>query len=116
MSMLPTGNVLTIPTDDQGLAFYRIRTDLDGVQYILYFSYNNREGCWYLSMYDINENALLEGLKLVCYSPMLDRFRYMDGLPPGEMMVISNTTDDTPPTFFDLVPETGRCGLYYFTG
>ena len=93
--------------------FYRIRTDLDNVVYFMDFAFNVRESCWYVSLYDANEVALVEGKKLVCYTSLLPR--YAENFPQGHLMVISSSTDDSPPGLFDLVPDTGRCSLVYFS-
>lgn len=91
---------LLIPTDSD-TPFYTQRTDLDGVEYLLTFTYNQRENCWYLSIADIDEFDLVNGIKIV---PSINLLRQKPSrfLPPGTLLAISQTSDDSPPGFGEL--------------
>jgi hypothetical protein len=95
--------VLIIPTTP-GEPYYRQRTKLEGREYLLYFSYNQRIDRWYLSIFDELETPLLRGIKLICNWPLLRHYRFDERLPPGEMYALSLDGNDEPPGFEELGP------------
>ncbi len=103
--------ILAIPTSD--VPFYTQRTDLGRLDYLLTFVYNQREACWYLTLADIQETVLVSGVKIVCDWDLLQQKSDLR-LPPGFLMAISNTLDNTPPDV-DELGEGLRVQLYYFT-
>ena len=103
---------LRIPTTPD-VAYSQQKTRLDGRDYILRFAYNERTERWYLSILDDQEEPLVMGIKLVANWPLLRSYQWDERVPPGELMVMSLTTDETPPTFEDL-GEGRRCELTYF--
>lgn len=103
---------LTIPTTP-GVPFYKQKTRLDGVDYVLGIRYSQREDRWYLSIYDSGESPILLGLKLVLNWPLLQAYRYDTRIPPGELMATGLTTDDSPPGL-DEMAEDRRVQLTYF--
>lgn len=105
--------VQVVPTDATGLTNYSQTTVLEGTAYLLTFSYNQRENCWYLSMATEEGDDIIDGMKLVCSWP-ITRKCADPRAPQGELMVISNTSDNSPPGLADLAPG-GRCILNYFT-
>ncbi len=89
-------------------------TQLDGREYLLRFLWSDRESCWYLSIYDQDENGLALGVKLVVRWNLLRRFRDTR-LPAGVLFVadLSGTNQEiAQPT--DILPDA-RCPLYYLT-
>lgn len=102
---------LLIPTSP-GTPYFTQKTRLDGRDFILKFSYNQREERYYLSIYDEQEEPLLMGLKLVANWPLLRRYRWNPALPPGEIWVMDLTGEGTPPTL-DELGEGRRCELTY---
>lgn len=78
---------MIIPTE-QGASSYTTRITLDGVSYGLELNWNGRAGAWYLSLYDTAGNPLLLSRKLATNFPILKRFRFIDGLPPGEIIAV----------------------------
>jgi hypothetical protein len=111
--------IQVVPTDATGAPFYSQTTTLEGVQYLLTFSYAQREGAWYLSVADANGVDIYNGMKLVCSGPSGPiplLWRCKDPRrPPGDLFVLSGTSDLTPPGLADLAPGSGRCALYYMT-
>lgn len=103
--------VLLIPTTSD--PFYEQVTNLDGTDYVLRFKYNQRENCWYLTVGLPDGTDLVRGIKLVCHWPLLRRFTD-ERLPLGELVVISNTDDDSPPGLEEL-GEDLRTELTYFS-
>ncbi len=98
-----------IPTSDD--PFYTQFTNLDGKDYFLTFTYCQREACYYLTVGDESAVDIVRGIKLVCNWPLLLGKRD-ERLPPGTLMVLSNTTDTTTPDLGELGPEK-RCELVY---
>lgn len=80
--------ISTIPTQT-GLSAWSQRTTLDGADYLLDFAWNGREACWYLSIFTIAGVPLVQGMKLVSNRPLLRRYRYIVGVPPGEIVAAS---------------------------
>lgn len=103
---------LLIPTSP-GVPYYAQKTRLDGRDYLLRFSYNERIQRWYLGLYDESNTPLLLGLKLVANWPLLRHYRHDPRLPPGELMAIDLTSDGSPPTL-DELGEGRRVELTYF--
>lgn len=99
----------TIPTGDD--PFYTLSSTLDGVTYLLTFTYNQRCDCWYLSVATEEGDDIYDGMKLVCGWPLLNKCADPRA-PAGELMCWSNSTDDSPARLEDLVPG-GRCELLY---
>jgi hypothetical protein len=98
----------------QSAPYYRQRTRLDGRDYVLDFSYNEREERWYLSFYDEAETPLALGIKLVANYSLLYPYRYDPRMPPGELNVADLTGDGSPPTLLEL-GESKRCELLYWS-
>lgn len=109
---MASGDLRVIPTTDA--PFYTETVPLDGINYKLYFGYNQREDAWYLSIADELGNDLLNGIKLVCGIEFLGHWRYVVGLPPGQLFVAFPASDDSTPGLKDFVPG-GRCQLTYVT-
>jgi hypothetical protein len=103
-----------IPTGEgpQADPLFDQTTPLDGTSYKLYFAYNQRAACWYLSIATLDGEPVTTvkllcqwDLLLTCVSPLR---------PPGKLLVISATTDKSPPGLTDLLPGA-RCALVYIT-
>jgi hypothetical protein len=101
-----------IPTSSA--PYYTQKTKLDGRDFVLRFSYNQRIERWYLSIYDDEDTPLRLGLKLIANWELLQHYRYDDRLPPGELWVMDLTPDGSPPTL-DELGEGKRCELTYFS-
>lgn len=92
-------SILSIPTSDD--PFYTQVTDLDGVNYILDFRYNQREDAWYFDVSLVDETKLVSGVKVVCGAQLLDRFAD-ERLPPGQLIAVNNEPDDNTPGMTEL--------------
>ena len=108
-----------IPTSTT-LSDYRQTTSLDGRDYILRLLYNQREGTWFLSLYDEEEDPIAESLKVVVSFSLL-RLLTDPRKPPGILMAF-DTTAPTPAAgekLLALDPGLGDLGerviLSYFT-
>jgi hypothetical protein len=74
-------------------ATYVQRTALDGRDYLLTVTLNQREGKWYVDLADQNGDPILYGIKLVVGWPLL-RTVTDERRPPGELFVVQLGSDD----------------------
>lgn len=88
--------VLTIPTvaGTENAATVQ-RTTLDGRDYLLYFSWNQRESRWYLTLCDADNDPIVCGVKLVARWDLL-RLVTDARRPPGKLYVDDPTGDGDP--------------------
>jgi len=68
--------------------------DLDGVSYNLTFLYNSTTLQWTISISDIDDVHIIDGLKLVLNSNLFSQYPSI-GLPPGELYCIDTTEKET---------------------
>lgn len=66
-------------------------TQLEGAEYVFQFYWNWRESCWYLSIFDQDQNALCLGIKLVVSWSLLRKFRSLPNIPPGALFCMDQT-------------------------
>lgn len=108
--------MLTIPLP-QGSAFYSQRVELEGTTYVLEFSWNARGqlgagGCWFLSVLNQDDVVLVAGLAVVSNRPLLRRFHWIEGMPPGDLFA-ADLTETIPYAQYDQLGTDVR--LVYFT-
>lgn len=60
---------------------------MDGIQYLLTFTWSDRESCWYMDVGDQNGNEICSGVRLVVNFPLLRRF-VSSTRPPGEIVAV----------------------------
>lgn len=104
--------IIRVPTM-QGAAAYDQRMVLDGVSYTLNLNWNGRVGAWYLSIYSAADEPLLLSRKLATNSPILARFRFVEGLPPGEFFAVDASNSIAYAGYDELGDGLG-VKLYYF--
>ncbi len=98
-----------IPIDTED-ANFKIRTELDDVQYVLRLRWNTRSEKWIFSILDSAENLLAGGLKINVNADLLGAFNATSPFPPGPLFLWDKK---------DLGGEAGRddlgkdYGLYY---
>lgn len=66
--------MIVIDTNTDALAFDQL-AQLDGVEYLFDFEWIDRESCWYVGIFDQDQNPIAFGIKLVINTPLLRRFR-----------------------------------------
>ncbi len=99
-----------IPTDPVR-PFWTQTTNLDGTPYFLTFRYNAREQVYYLSIDSADQSFnYVQGLKLVTNVPLLSS---VGPTPPGELYVLTQSSDDDSPPGLGELGETSRCVLLY---
>lgn len=101
--------MILIPTEFAGEAHVEQRTALSGRDYVLRFDWNQRDGHWFLGLYQPSGEAIITGLKLVVNRPLLGA-RTEALRPPGELGVIDTRGLNEDPGFADLGT---RHGLVY---
>ena len=113
-------SLLIIPTDS--IPSYSQSVALEGANFTIQFDYNQRCASWYMSIADQDGVDIYNGVKLVVGIPLLRKCKderrpgFSPGSPySGDFIVISSTTDTSPPSGLDLLPDSGRCTLYYIT-
>ena len=92
--------------------FYTMQTALDGTQYRLTFRWNHRTSTWSFDLDQNDGTSIIHGLRIMVGVPLLTRYHYQDACPPGEIVCVSDTSDDSPPGLEDLA-DGGRCRLVY---
>lgn len=90
-----------IPTTP-AVAYYSQRTKLDGRDYLLRFSWNEREERWYVSIFDDEENPLVQSIKIICNWRLLRAYHADPRVPPGEIVATDLTGLNVPPGFDEL--------------
>jgi hypothetical protein len=79
--------IVEIPVDVEQ-ADQKIRTDLEGVTYVLRLYWNTREERWHLSIMDADEERLVMGIPLVVDTDVIGPFvGVIPGLMPGIIML-----------------------------
>lgn len=73
---------------------YDMRVDLDGVTYVLAFRYNSRDGFWYLSVLDSDEDPIRSGIRLVLGTSYL-RLVVSSIRPAGDLVAVDDTGTGT---------------------
>lgn len=90
-----------IPTQFEGEARYTFECDLDEVTYRWSFEWNDRDAGWYMSLADVDGNALVSGRRVVLGYPLLSL--YPDPrLPKGILLALDTSGTDTEPGLLDL--------------
>lgn len=87
---------LRIPTSTT-FPFYSQTTTLDGQDYVFRFLWNQREGTWFFSLLDADEDPIVEGLKVVVNLPLL-RLVTDERKPPGVLLAVDTTAPEVDRT------------------
>lgn len=93
--------VIPLPT---GTPFFSQETSLEGVNYRLTFQYSQREDVYYLSIGDPAATAdVVSAMKVFCNKGLIRRWSGVGTpWPPGELVAISKTQDQSPARLNDL--------------
>lgn len=88
---------------------YKIRVDLEGIDYVLRFNFNERMNRWVMGIYDAEETPIILGIALVVNYSLL-RIYTVEGMPPGEMILFDTSEKNQECGRNDL---GNRCILVY---
>lgn len=86
----------------QGNAFFQQRVELEGVVYVFDFAWVARARTWALSIYTDEGALVVGGVAVVANRPLLRRFHYRPGIPPGEVLFMDLTGTIDAPNFDQL--------------
>jgi hypothetical protein len=92
---------VTIPTRTDETAFYSMRVPLNGVEFLLAFKWNTREGAWYFTISDAAGVPIRSGVK-VTLGPGLLRSCVDVRRPRGEFIAVDTTGQGQEAGFTDL--------------
>lgn len=86
-----------IPLPNPSEPSIRLSTALDGVTFFIDLSWNTRDSAWYFSLYDYEEEPIIEGVRCVIAWPLLARVVDVRR-PGGELFFVEadGKTDEDP--------------------
>lgn len=79
-----------IPFDES--SSYIQQTPLDGTTYIIKIVWNSRGGFWTISFYDLDNNPILLGIRIVQGVELLSQYRSY-AIPSGELYAMDLSRD-----------------------
>ena len=82
-------DILRIPVTPDEPAF-KIRTTLEGRDFVLAFNFNGRMNRWTIGFYDANETPIAIGIPMNIDSSLL-RLYVQSELPPGELILFDTS-------------------------
>src|SRR6266508_803160 len=101
-------STLVLPADSVAPS-YSFEVELEGALYRIALHWNERDGAWFLSLYDRSGVLLVAGRKVGLGANLLGRG--VDArLPPGTVLVVDTSQADVDPGRNDL---GARCPLLY---
>lgn len=103
--MLPTSN----SKDDD---FYSFSQELDGIDYVFTFYWNERASAWFLSVALTDGTELLSGNKITTGTNLFEWWVDQTNSFRGALLVRDSSGADADPGRYDLAPD-GRCTIFY---
>lgn len=88
------------PTQDN-LPAYRYVILLDGTNYTLTFTFNNRMSKWFLNLGDSVNNPIISQVPVIANWPLFDRFNEA-AIPLGTLFAFDTSGQNLDPGQFDL--------------
>ena len=88
---------------------YKYNIQLDGETFTLEFHYNSRADRWNLTVFDVEDEPVKHGARLVIDIDLLQRVA-LETKPAGELTVVDTTEDDLEP---DSDTLGDQCQLRY---
>lgn len=79
------------------VASFTFRCDLTGVEFLFRFSFNERDGFWYMALYDQTDLPIVQGVKVVIGMPLL-RGIVDARRPAGEIIALDSTNEHSEAT------------------
>lgn len=90
-------------------------TTLSNVTYGFEFIWNARAEAWFFSLYDVEEEPIVSGRKVVVSTPLLETFRWDARIPSGTLYALDTSGQDLDPGEKDLGPGA-RVKILYDDG
>lgn len=85
--------MIEIPVLSTKSSKFSYAIELTGIIYYLDFYWNAREAAWFLTIADSAKINLLSGIRLVPSYLLLNQYRYISGLPVGDLFVSDKQND-----------------------
>lgn len=104
--------MIILPTDTD--ADYTQSIVLESVSYDFRFKWNTQEGAWYMDLGPTGLDPVLIGVKLTTASNLLGIFSYLEGIPPGNLLMVDLEASIGRVDRRGFSPN-GRYALIYFT-
>mgnify|MGYP006372454155 FL=1 len=105
MFMLPTSK----SKDDD---FYSFSQELDGIDYVFTFYWNERATAWFMSVALTDGTELLSGNKITTGTNLFEWWVDQVNTFRGVLLVRDSSGTDADPGRYDLAPD-GRCTIFY---
>lgn len=105
MFMLPTSK----SKDDD---FYSFSQEMDGIDYVFTFYWNERATAWFLSVALTDGTELLSGNKVTTGTNLFEWWVDQVNSFRGALLVRDSSGTDADPGRYDLAPD-GRCTIFY---
>ncbi len=85
-------------------------TELDGVRYRIAFYFVKNGDFWMMDFADVEGTKLVTGIRLALGVDLLEPYKYLAGMPQGQLFVVDTSRTDVEPgdDGFD-----DRCVLYF---
>lgn len=80
---------------------YYIQLLGDGVLFYLHMQWNSEAEFWSLALEDYNRVLIVSGVKVVPNVRLLKLYNYVDGMPAGELIALSNSQEIRKNDFSD---------------
>lgn len=94
---------------------FKIRTTLDNIELILKIDWNDRAQRFQMSVFDSDENALVEGICMNVDTELLHRY-LVSGLPRGKLVLYDTSKTHAEAGINAGISDLGdRCKLIYQT-
>lgn len=94
---------------DEGQQWWAFSYSLESVIFTIVFGWQERNGSWYVSVYDSDGEAIVVGRRLSINYPVLDRLK-SDSLPPGRLWLLSSDGSYNECGFDEI---GNRCPMVY---
>jgi hypothetical protein len=88
------------------------RVPLGELSYSLHIYWSQRCEAWHLDLADSVGAPMLLGVRMVTMFPLLYRYKYLVGMPPGDLVFLDLREEGARPTLEDM---GDRFRLYYVT-
>jgi hypothetical protein len=92
--------IIECPTKND-LPAYQYVISLDGTNYTLTFTFNDRMGKWFLNLGDATNNPIINQVPIIASMPLFNRF-VGAAIPPGTLFAFDTSGQDMDPGRFDL--------------
>lgn len=93
--------MIQIPINPNPPPHFSLQPELDGVTYTLVFDWNDRDGRWYATLADAEEQVLIPGRKVVPDFPLFARKRGPT-LPTGQLIALDTSGAGLAPGLTDF--------------